>query len=119
MKSLTKQTEDRAASVALEGDSMNQLIIDPIPKHMTRTFGIGNKMKRNAYNHTKVGKKYLLPIHWHGETVGSGRHRVVKYEMLTCEGKYDYFAVFSTPRNLKICFDWYDLAIEYQKGAVL
>ena len=52
---------------------MNQMIIDPMPKSMKRTVGIGNEMRRNAYNHTKVGKKYYLPIPWQSDTAGTGK----------------------------------------------
>lgn len=98
---------------------MNQMIIDPMPKSMKRTVGIGNKMRRNAYNHTKVGKKYYLPIPWQSDTVRTGKHKEMKYAMLTCQGKNDYFGVFRTSHGLVICFNWFDLAIEYSKGATL
>lgn len=99
---------------------MNQLIIDPIPKHMRRVYGPGNAMRRNAFVRTEVGKKYYLPVPWQSETSGdSGKHIKAKYEMMTCISKQDSFAVFRTSKQLTICFSWYDLAVEYSKGAVL
>ena len=97
---------------------MNRMIIDPGPRKMTRVYGIGNRMIRNAYEKTVIGKKYYLPVPWLCD-VGSGRPKASKYDMLTCIEKYRHFAVFQTPGKMNVCFNWHDLAVEYSKGAVL
>ena len=99
---------------------MNQMIIDERPRRMTRVWGRGNDMLCRAYDLTQIGKKYRLPVPWHYEaSEGQGQHFKVKYATLTCIGKYKHFAVFLTPTKLTVCFNWYDLAREYSKGAVL